>query len=212
MKNLLLLVLCVIAFSFTALNDKRTLSFDEFDSIAISNSANVFLSHGSEQSVVVKADSKILDRLDLEVKKGTLHIKNKKNIKRNNSWSSKNGLEVYITLPTFEALSISGSGDFVMEDAFNLPSLKIAIAGSGDVVLREGSAEDFRVSIAGSGDVDCDMTTMNAIIKIAGSGDVDLIVEEHLEVSIAGSGDVTYQGNPQHVDVKTVGSGEVHKR
>lgn len=214
MKYYLLLTLVALGFSFTVVEDKRTLSFESFDSIAISNQADVFLSYGKEQSVVVSASEAQFNKLDLEVKRGTLVIKNKKN--RGNKYSSwsKNAkrIQVYITLPTIKEIEIAGSGDFVMEDEFNLPSLDISIAGSGDVLLKKGSADKFSVSIAGSGDVDSNLETITSEVSIAGSGDVALIVEKRLEVSIAGSGDVTYKGNPDHVDVSSVGSGEVYKR
>jgi len=203
-----------MAFAFNVAEDKRTLSFESFDSIVISSSADVYLSYGKEQKVVVSASEAQFDKLDLEVKRGSLQIKNKRN-KGNNNWSwSKNEkrIQVYITLPTIKEIAISGSGDFVMEDEFNLPSLDIAISGSGDVLLKKGSADEFHVSIAGSGDVESNLETVNSEINISGSGDVDLLVEKRLEVNIAGSGDVTYKGNPDHVDVNSVGSGEVRKK
>ena len=214
MKHYLLLILVAVAFSFNVVEDKRTLSFENFDSISISNSADVFLSYGEEQSVVVSASETQFDKLNMEVKRGSLLIKNKKN-RGNNNWNWRKNdkrLQVYITMPTIKEIAIAGSGDFVMEDEFNLPSLDISIAGSGDVVLKKGSAEKFSVSIAGSGDVDSNLETVSSEVSIAGSGDVELIVEKRLEISIAGSGDVTYKGNPDHVDISSVGSGEVRKR
>lgn len=68
--------------------------------------------------------------------------------------------------------SISGSGR-IQADAVNGPT-KASIAGSGDVVIKDGRAEDLRVSISGSGDFRFGGVAVNPHISVAGSGDISL--------------------------------------
>jgi len=209
MKQVCLLFLAFVVFSFALSSDEKEYNLGDFDSIRISNSADVYISFGKTNSVKVKGTAEQIERLDLKVEKNSLKVKSKK---IQGIWNPKKAVEVYITMPNLEEISIAGSGDCFVKGNFDLDDLYISIAGSGDVELKGGSIDDLDISIAGSGDVNCDMIAENADVSIAGSGDVELTVRERLDVSVVGSGDVFYHGNPGKVDVSSLGSGEVIKR
>jgi hypothetical protein len=184
----------------------KTLNLDDFSKIALSFGAEVHLSQGNKQKVVIKAQQNIIDLLDKEIRgdRWRIGFENKVNLK------SHDGIDIYITLPEVEALSIAGSGSIIGETAFkNLDDLEISIAGSGDIEL-EGTGDDLEVSIAGSGDVKLrDFKVNDCEVSIAGSGDCEVHVDGKLAVSIAGSGDVKYKGSPDKVQSKVAGSGDV---
>ncbi len=68
--------------------------------------------------------------------------------------------------------SISGSGRIEAKEV-NGPT-KASIAGSGDVIIKDGRAEDLKVSISGSGDFRFGGVAVNPHISVAGSGDISI--------------------------------------
>lgn len=184
---------------------KQEISIDDFDGIAISISANVYLTQGNTQKVVVEGQANIIANIEREVKKGTWEIgfeKSTKNTKRVN---------IYITIPDLTSIAVAGSGDVTTESDFKgMGDLSIFIAGSGNVNVR-GDAKSLDLSIAGSGDVKMEGTAPTVEVSIAGSGDVDLksFMSQNCEVNIAGSGDCNVNVNGK-LDVSIIGSGDVY--
>lgn len=85
------------------------------------------------------------------------------------------------------AFDVAGSGG--VRAGGTAKSVKIGIAGSGDIDaagLKAGAAD---ISIAGSGSVKLDVVG-NAKVSIMGSGDVDLGAKARCSVTKMGSGDV----------------------
>jgi hypothetical protein len=85
--------------------------------------------------------------------------------------------------------NIGGSGDITVARLDG--SAKIAVAGSGNVRVRSGSASRLAASIAGSGDVRFEGTVRDVQASIAGSGDVHVAeATGAVNRSIVGSGQV----------------------
>lgn len=184
----------------------KTLDIDDFTGIGVSIGAEVHLRQGNKQKVEIKAQQNIIDLIDRDVRNGKWKVRLEKgtNLKRHD------GIDIYITLPMIDELSVAGSGSITGETDFkNVDDLEVSIAGSGEVTLN-GSGEDLEVSIAGSGDVDlAGFKVDDCEVSIAGSGDCEINVSGSLQVSIAGSGDVKYKGDPDKVKSSIAGSGDV---
>jgi len=174
----------------------KTLDLDEITELGVSIGANVYLSQGNKQKVEVKAQQNIIDLLDREVRGGKWRVR----LEKGTNLKNHDGIDIYITIPMIEELSVAGSGSIIGKTEFNnLDDLEVSIAGSGDVDLS-GSGDDLEVSVAGSGDVDmAGFVVDNCEVNVSGS----------LQVSIAGSGDVKYKGNPDKVKSSIAGSGDV---
>lgn len=200
----------------------KTLDLASFDGLALAISADVMVRQGSTQSVKIEAQQNIIDNLKKEVKDGVWKIGFEKNVKKSES------VKIWVTVPTLEQLSISGSGSIIGESRFtNLNDLSLAISGSGNLKL-DADSKNLSVAISGSGDMELagstgastmkisgsgdiaafDLNTRTCEVKISGSGDSSINVSESLDVAIAGSGDVYYKGRPS-VRSKVSGSGEV---
>jgi len=184
----------------------KTLDLEEFSGIGVSIGAEIHLRQGNKQKVEIKAQQNIIDLIDTEIRNDKWRVRLEKgtNLKRHD------GIDVYITLPMIDELSVAGAGSIVGETDFNdVDDLEVSIAGSGDIMLN-GSGEDLEVSIAGSGDIDlAGFKVDDCEVSIAGSGDCEINVSGSLQVSIAGSGDVKYKGNPDKVKSSIAGSGDV---
>lgn len=119
---------------------------------------------------------------------------------------SGNASSVKRELAPFHAVAVDMRGKIKDLQSDNLT---VSIAGSGSFEAQ-GIAKTMKVNIAGSGDVNtAKLSTQDAKVSIAGSGDASLWVRQALSVSIAGSGDVRYYGEGTLRNVSTMGSGSV---
>ncbi|MFQ5446292.1 MAG: head GIN domain-containing protein [Saprospiraceae bacterium] len=191
-----------------------------FTGVRLEANARVFITQGDNFEVVAKGDENIINLLQLDV--------------QNNTWTiefshcvNNYDLEIYITMPEIDLLSISGSGEMVGENFFDTEDIVLRISGSGNICLGlfsetidgkisgsgeielEGTAEFLDFAISGSGDLKAfPLIASKADISISGSGDAAVHVLEILDVSISGSGNVFYKGHPI-LNVTISGSGDV---
>lgn len=203
----------------------ETLMLDDFTGFANAIAADIYLTQGDEQEVVIEAQQNIIDNLEIdEDDDGFWKIKNDRWVRRSKP------VKIFITLPNLDKVIVAGSGDVVGDTSFeNLEDLELLIAGSGSIKL-DINCETLELLITGSGDFDLsgkspsldgavagsgsirayDLQTERSEISITGSGSGKLSVSEFLRATITGSGDVYYRGTPE-VDVRVTGSGSVRK-
>ena len=209
-----------------AKEDRELAAFNE---ISLRLHANIHLVQGKTQSVILEAQESALKEIITEVKGRMLVIR--EDIK--SKWTSSKSLgnvNIYITIPDIQALSISGSGDIFAEDKIKSVIIDLAISGSGNIRLAKLEADKVKAVISGSGDIvisskktadnfearisgsgnikASQFPVMNSSIKIAGSGSFSTHTTDKLIVRIAGSGDVHYKGGPA-IDSKIIGSGRI---
>ncbi|MGF1550707.1 MAG: head GIN domain-containing protein [Sphingomonadaceae bacterium] len=204
---------------------ERSWGVSGFDSVALAGSHEVIVATGGAHAVRASGDPADLDRLEIEVRDGTLHIGQQKSI----GWRWNDKVTVHVSMPAIAAASIGGSGEMKVGraagDAFaasvggsgdlsiddiEAGSASFAVAGSGSIGAAGGSARKVGISIQGSGDVDiAGLAAETAEVEIMGSGDVRARVLEAASVSLMGSGDVFIEGGAK-CDVSRMGSGDVH--
>jgi hypothetical protein len=223
----LIFVFSLLPQSFSQKVEQRNL--DAFTEISLKIDANIHLTQDDDQSFEIKGKSSTLGKVITEVKNRKLVIR----YSAKNSWlkSWNPGIiDIYITIPQIDKLSLSGTGLIEAKDDINsriidlilsgsgdikLEALKsekvtVSLSGSGDILLKgEEDAQEFTANISGSGDiVALEMPAKDVRVKISGSGNCDVNATEDLHVRIAGSGNVNYRGNPL-VDSKIAGSGKI---
>ena len=231
MKSRLITLMIVLVIAGTQLlfaqtNQKREVS--AFTEISLKIGANVHLKQGNTQSVEVKGKESTLEKLITEVKDRKLVIRYP-----NDSWFSKwnpGPVDVYVTIPQIDGLSVSGSGSIISDGVIESRILDVMVSGSGDVKLGDLKAEKVSATVSGSGNVHLfgnqsanelkaaisgsgnikasDFPADNVDVKISGSGNCRVNSVKKLVVRLAGSGNVTYRGNPS-VDSSVAGSGTV---
>jgi hypothetical protein len=175
----------------------------EFDKIRLSGSPNVNIVIGPERSVSVTSDDNLLPVIETSVEDGTLVIGG------NQSFNTRLGVTVQITVPTLTHVAVHGSGDVKVKE-LDAEKFKAEIQGSGDISVA-GRAEELDVEIQGSGDVKLDeLAAKRASVEVQGSGNSTVKVSDELTVRMMGSGDVEYIGEPK-VTKTGEASGEVRK-
>jgi len=202
---------------------KETINLDDFDGFVSAISADIYLTQGDKQEVVIKAQQNIIDNINLDrVENGIWTIRYDQMVRYTKP------VKIYITIPTLTKAGVSGSGEITGLTPFtNLDNLKLIISGSGRMDL-ETESKEMDVAISGSGDLRMigkterlnlmvsgsgsfqgpELVSRRAEMTISGSGSARLKVEEFLQVIVSGSGNVYYSGNPE-LDVHVSGSGSV---
>lgn len=169
---------------------RETRDLPPFTKISLSVTADVYLTQGAIQKVDVEGNEEDLDDLVLEVEGNKLIIKSKNHGKIFGNWSSWDDVNIYITIPTIEGITVAGSG---------------SITGRSKII-----AEDLDLSISGSGNIELDIEAEDVDADITGSGDMDLKVQTHqLNCRITGSGDIEVGGTGKSIGLKITGSGDI---
>jgi Putative auto-transporter adhesin, head GIN domain len=206
---------------------KRDFQVAGFDRVSLGGSHNVVVTVGGAPSVRAEGDAETIERLEVRVEDGELHIGMKKG-KWSMGWHrDRPAVTIYVSVPKLAGASIGGSGDMRIDKVeggrfaasiagsgdmdiggLRVDEAKFSIAGSGGITVR-GQAGRSDLSIAGSGDIDAaGLEARTAKVSVVGSGDVRARVSETADVSIMGSGDVTLAGSAK-CTVSKMGSGEV---
>jgi hypothetical protein len=182
---------------------ERRFDASGFDKVALGGSDNVSVRQGNGYSVIASGEAADLDKLEVRVEKGVLHIGRKKG---NWGWGGKD-VNVAVTLPALHGLSLAGSAD-VQADKGSGDTFDIRVAGSGNLMLASLDTRTANVAISGSGDVKVAGRCGALNVKIAGSGNVSARASGQADVRIAGSGDVRITGGARCIK-KVAGSGTV---
>ncbi len=196
----------------------------EFNKIRSTGAFDVHITVGNTQRVTITFDDNLIDLAKTEVKGKTLRLY------CDESYSSRKGCKIEITVPELQSVDASGSGDFIIEnlkgDSFEydisgsgdatisgeVGELNVTVTGSGDVDI-DGHATDVDVVVSGSGDVDAHrLIAENATVRVSGSGDVRVHATGDFNGRVSGSGDIAYYGNPAHVSKRVSGSGDISAR
>lgn len=229
--SVILILFCSVLV-LPALAEKEVRSVSDFSEISLHISGKLYLEQSDRQRVEIVAKSSTLEDIVTEVKGGKLIIRFKN---RNVFWRSFNpgSIEIHVSAPEIEGLSVSGSGDIIADGLISSRRMSLAVSGSGGIKLDDlrsnrvkasvsgsgglfigngGMAEEFEASISGSGNVRAeDFKAENVEVHVSGSGNCSIHAVETLKARVAGSGSVYYSGNPQ-VDSSVSGSGRVKNR
>jgi len=232
MKNKILF-LGLLMLSISIINpvsaEEQERDVPSFSKISLRISANVHLEQGAKQSVRIEAKSSTLEDLITEVKDRTLNIRFPNNLLFR--FQNPGKIDIFITVPEIDGLTISGSGDIIAGDVEtrildltvsgsgnikidNLKADRISatISGSGGININDGGvADELKATISGSGNIKAsDFEADEVSARISGSGNCSVKSNGSINARIAGSGSVYYSGNPS-IDSSVAGSGRVKK-
>jgi hypothetical protein len=195
----------------------------DFAGVTQSGPDTVLVSQGKRYQVRVEGDRTAVDRIDLKVREGTLHVGRTPG----KGWMSHDGHAVVrITLPRLDHAALIGSGNMRIE-TMTAPDADLRLTGSGDLWVGDLQAERARLLLSGSGNlsvaghaqaITLDQTgsgnlragkldARTAQVKLVGSGNVFATAHDKAAVSILGSGDAHIAGTTE-CQISKTGSGE----
>jgi hypothetical protein len=119
------------------------------------------------------------------------------------------GLDITVSGVTLHNVALGGADIDIQLGRLDQDRLNLSLAGTGQISAA-GRIDSVRVSLAGSGNVRMDDTKVQrANINIAGSGDVAVSPKEEANVHVAGSGRVRMTAMPARLNQSITGSGGV---
>jgi Putative auto-transporter adhesin, head GIN domain len=212
--SLALLMLTALACSFGSISTNRVIGSGKvvsenrnvsgFTSIELTGSADVDVTIGTTESVIVKADDNIVPLVETTVRNGKLVIGNKPNINLN----STNPVQVIIVTKSLNGIALTGSGNMNVSGMTG-PELTVEMKGSGNINVQ-GTVDHVTANLTGSGNIFCnELKARSAVVTVGGSGNVNVYAAESLDAKISGSGDIRYEGNPAKLTKSITGSGSI---
>ncbi|MDQ7947984.1 MAG: DUF2807 domain-containing protein [Pedobacter sp.] len=178
-----------------------------FHSIEASGSNKVYITYGNEFKIELKGSANLIPFFGTNVVSKVLHLSyNRHHIEHDD-------IEIYVTMPTMQALSFEGSGDVEISGAFPaITALHIELEGSGQLKARqEFEVGHAALKLKGSNKIDLSRVKVkDADIELSGSGEARLNILQQLNAEINGSGTIYYQGSPS-VNTKINGNGKVSR-
>ena len=233
MKNLkaLFLMLLIVVFATSCTFAQKSTTTDKtypvqsFSSIEFEAVAKVIFTQTEKYSVRAEGDKGMIDKLDVNVRKGVLRIKQKGKL---NSKTKKN-LTIYISSPTIEEFDVEGVGNWIIQgkvkannlkidfkgvgnfEALDLeiPSIKAEYEGVGTLTLG-GTTNFIEIKSEGVGSIDTQkLIAKSVVLRASGVGSVKVYATESIDLNNEGVGSVTYYGNPTVKNIKNSGVGKI---
>ncbi len=203
------------------ITEKRNI--DGVKEIEISIPGNITFIEADSFGCIVGAQQNIVNAIKTKASGDELKIESDRN------FDVDKPVQIVISLPKLNCLTVNGSGEVNGINAMNDQELSLELNGSGKIklggriqevkseingsgtVILDGKGNVIKTEINGSGDLHAyGFECSEAKVEITGSGDAELNVSDELKAAITGSGNVRYRGNP-HVKTDITGSGNVQK-
>lgn len=214
----LFLVLSTAAFAQPRLSD-----ISGTTEISVELACKLTLIQGNGSTITITGDNDVLE--DVRVKQ----MGSKLRILNENHHQNKKDVEITITLPELNELSITGAVDLVTPNQFKATDLTIEVSGVAnfDLLLKsdqlkidasgviggtiKGVTKNLNIDISGVGKLDATgLESNNCKADVSGVAKISLNVSEDLEASVSGMGKINYKGNP-HINANSSGIGRISK-
>ena len=209
--------------SFAANAEQMTKAAAGVSKVVFNSVGELIVKPGPEEKVVVEAEQKVLDKLDISVKGDTLVLSTKGNFK------TDKGIKYTVTIKSFRGLKTEASGNSTVE-GFSGTDADIDLGGSGDVGLKNvkfgklaiglkssgnvdasGSGKTVTARIDGAGNIDTSSYAAQVVeAKIDGAGTIKVHADESLKAAIGGAGSIGYKGKAKVTQTIT-GAGSVDR-
>jgi hypothetical protein len=161
-----------------------SLDLASFDKIEHTGVANYYITIGSTQSVILKAQQNIIDIMTWEVRDHALKV----------------GLQEHIGIETHDEIRFD----------ITVPSINnIDLTGVGDFFLTGPDQNELTITLTGVGNIDAfELRTDTCNITFSGVGNCKLFVTDLLSGTLSGVGNVYYKGNPE-INLNVTGAGRL---
>ena len=192
-----------------------------FDSIRVEGSLSVVLSLGEAGPLRIKAEDNLAPLVIAAVKGSELTLKT------SDSYSTKVGIEVYVTAPDIRSIKASGSTDVLCQGLLEVEELALEASGASNVectihaenltatasgssdIHLSGHVKLLSVTASGASDVAAfELVATEADVETSGASDASVNTKV-LRAHASGSSDIRYRGLPEKLTSKDRGAGSI---
>ena len=188
--------------SGTRVVQKRTV--EPFKSISTEGAFSIKVVCQKELSMEIEGDDNVLDLVGTDVSNDVLHLKNV------NNYSVSEPVEIRISVPNIEGLSVSGAGRI---DITGMKNEKFEIDSDGAPQIKvSGSTNVVDIDSSGAAKIDAhNLHAEKGVVDSKGVSNIEVDVRDQLDVTISGPSTVTYQGDPS-INKTIHGPGKLERR
>ncbi len=162
----------------------------DFHSIVNTVYADILITQGPVEDIIIEAQSNILDVLETDV------VNQKLTIKSDPCIDISQAITIHITIPEIRNLTITGAGDVIAQNDLTLNEVNLTLTGAGSFMLL-GTASTLNITLTGAGNVSAfGLMADSCNVVITGAGNAEVFVINELDVTISGVGSVYYKGDP----------------
>jgi Putative auto-transporter adhesin, head GIN domain len=189
--------------SGVAVTQTRTVA--GFSRLDLAGSNNVTVIVGGPQSVVVHADSNLINHVTTGVAAGTLVIGD------TGSFTARSPMSVDVRVPSLTALTLSGDGQ-ISVTGIDTSQLTVTVSGSG-LLSAAGTVTRLDATLSGDGQAQLSLLAARDVhAVVTGSGLIQVTATSSLDAAVPGTGAIIYTGNPSQVSTSVTGTGTVTHR
>ena len=178
--------------SFAALKQERKV--ESFTKIKVGTAFKVYLTQGSNQSVVIEIDDEYVDDVKTTVTNGTLDVSLSSNSKSKNR--NIRTMNVYITVPNIEALHATAASKVEFQTPISCNgAFLLNVDGAAQLKETSIKCKDLNINISGAGKCSLAVTADNVDIEASGASKVELNgTAKQLDVDASGASKVDVLG------------------
>lgn len=208
----------------------RSLALPAAESLDIGGFADVTISEGSPQQIVVTGPAYLLDQSELLVQQGVLRFRPASGAAQWLRNRLAKRLKIGITMPALRKVFLAGSSTITGLTPLTAPRLALVLAGTGYATLRVhntytsiflngagtvtlcGTTTAQGVRIQGAGTYHgFDLTSLNTAASISGVGTEEVRATDSLSARISGIGVIRYRGQPVTISRWVSGLGKLEE-
>lgn len=200
-----------------------------FNGIIVGGPINVVVTLGDKEDCRFEGDEEAIESLVAQVEGNSLVIRPQVSWK---SWAKKyenKKITAFVSARNLVALTMSGSGNMVVNGIISNKKISITLSGSGSIKANV-DADHLSSTLSGSGTLNISGASVSSNLvlsgsgafagknfevntftaTVSGSGSTNIHVEKSISATIFGSGNINYTGNAT-VEKTVVGSGKITK-
>ena len=173
-----------------------------FSKIEAGSAITIEISVQKDFSVAVEADDNLLANITTVVDGDTLKIYTKGKI------STRNPINVRISMPEIEGLDVSGASKANVSN-LQSESLRLETSGAAKVTLN-GVVKTLNLDASGASKIVAEnLTVENADLGVSGASNIVVFVSGQLNAEASGASKIVYLGNPTNISKRSSGASSV---
>ena len=193
------------------------LDLDEFCNITSTTSAEIKYIQNDTFKVTVMGNQKAIDAYTIELldSEGPDGEMNKVlNVKANRNYTRWTpAILVLVQAPTLFGVSVTGAGEFIIEDSVYINDFHLNISGAGDAELNTINAGDVTINLDGAGDLSLRKLKADRLtVNVTGAGDATFKkakVKGEANFYTYGAGDIDGEIKADHILAISTGAGGI---
>jgi len=201
------------------------MEFSDFTAVEVDGAFEVSVTQSSSYSVIIIADEKIIDNVEVTQTEDTLKIGMEPGIYTGTrkaeitmpeldklllSGATRGTVEGFSSSNSF-VLGLSGASSLEMTN-INVGDAEIEVSGASTLNAR-GTASDLAALVSGASNVDLsDFPVNDADVNLSGASRATINLDGRLDAEVSGASTLEYMGDPTMGDINTSGSSTINKK